>query len=308
MIKKPTIIVSSLGRTGTTFFTKYYKEIFPKGYSIHEPGMIRLKGLELNNVKDAISVFGFKHAVLRKLLNLPDIKYVSKKRMEGKISKEVAALLIEKLREHFINKIEAPIYIESNYQFQGLLDVLPLSFENYRSIYIIRDPRDWVRSFINWRGLYHWTDIHYLLRNRLSPSAVGDQNYAKKWKKMDQFEKLCWAWQFINNYARETTNNDPNSRVYLFEDIFKSKKKTENLLELTEFTQDIKNIKRKNQDHILKVIDKTLGHKVNKPQTYDFPAWQEWDNSIAKKLQSICGELMDKLGYGTEEEWINKLK
>ena len=49
------------------------------------------------------------------------------------------------------------------------------------------------------------------------------KEYINKWSRMNQFEKLAWAWQYINRYAIKSTSHNPSTKIYLFEDIFSSK-------------------------------------------------------------------------------------
>ena len=44
-IEKPTILVTSLGRTGTDFFAKFFASIIPDCTSLHEPDIIQNTGV-----------------------------------------------------------------------------------------------------------------------------------------------------------------------------------------------------------------------------------------------------------------------
>ncbi|MEA3449815.1 MAG: hypothetical protein U9Q85_02455 [Patescibacteria group bacterium] len=304
MINKPTIIISSMGRTGTNFFARYFRKIFSDSVSLHEPGSIVLNRKKIR-FKKSLKYAGWRVSVINKFINTEDIKKLSKKRMEGKINKEETAEKIIKIRKNIINNIDKNIYIESNYQFQGVLDVLPLVFSNFQSLYIIRDPRDWVRSFINRRGLYHWSDLHYILNNRINAYAVGEKTKTE-WKQMNQFEKLSWAWNFINGYALDSIKKTATCRLIKFEDIFVADNKTNNLLAITDsLRQENRNLKiNKNYKKITKTI---LEKKINKSYYSILPKWTAWENEQAKTLNKYCGKLMHKLGYGHEKEWQDLL-
>jgi hypothetical protein len=305
MINKPTIIISSMGRTGTNFFARYCRAIFKNSCSLHEPGAVIFKRQRIRILKN-IKYAGWRATIFKKFLNSEDIKHISKKRINGQIDEKIAAEKIINLRKKIIEKCQANLYIEANYQFQGLLDVLPLAFSNFRSIYIIRDPRDWTRSFINRRGLYHWSDIHYLLGNRISAHETKEKT-KKEWKKMDQFEKLAWSWAHINEYAINSIKNTAECRLIKFEDIFKSPNKTKNLIDVISFLRQIENCPPliKNLEEATEEILQT---KVNKSYYSIMPKWDKWSKEQAKILDLYCGRLMNKLGYGQEEEWLYLIK
>lgn len=42
--------------------------------------------------------------------------------------------------------------------------------------------------------------------------------------------------------------------------------------------------------------------------TYQFPKWPKWGKEQTKKLNNICGELMEKFEYGKEGEWKQKVQ
>lgn len=304
MIKKPTIIITSLGRTGTTYLADFLQKYFVDAAVFHEPGIIDLKNFNIQKIFKSIKDYGFTNAVLKKILGIRDIESISSTRIKSKINISTAAKKLIKARKKFIYKFDKNIYIESNYHYYGLLDILGDAFENYRAIFIIRDPRDWVRSAINKKWMYHKSDINIYLRNRIIPSMVYDKINAKKWKNMDQFERLCWAWNYINSYAIKSAHNNKNTKIFLFEDLFTSPNKFQNQKELLNFISEIVGTNQQNNLETKNIlIEKSLAAKINKSPFNILPKWTEWDKEKAIKLQSHCGEIMKKLGYGYEDKW-----
>ena len=88
---------------------------------------------------------------------------------------------------------------------------------------------------MNAKLFYHNADFNTIFNKRLTPIIINDLNYKNKWKYMSQFEKLCWGWTEINNYALNTINKNPNAKLFYFENIFKSKDKYYNLDNLLKF-------------------------------------------------------------------------
>lgn len=293
MIKKPTIIITSGGRTGTLFFTKLFNN-FENIASVHEP-----ENIDIKNIKK----FGFINSVLRKIQGKWGITSISNNRMLNKLSIIRASDELIKQRKKYIEGFKKNLYVESSYHYYGLLDVLPLSFKTHKAIFIIRDPRSWVASHMNKKEFYHLSNPHTWFKTRISPRKVNDIKYLKIWKKMDRFEKLCWAWNYINNYAIGSIKKNPNAKLFFFEDLFISEKKVENMSRLINFILDLKNVKISRPKKLNEIIKKSLSRKVNKPQSYNFPKWKKWTPEQAKTLYKICGPLMEKLEYGNEMEW-----
>lgn len=304
MITKPTVIVSSLGRTGTTFFGEFFKNNLRGVKAFHEPASIHYKRKKfLKELNFNIKNFGFNNTVLKKFFGQWGILAISNDRISKKINDKTAVKKIIEQRKKFAEQWDEDLYIESSYHYYGILDLLPSAFENVKLVYIVRDPRDWVRSYINLHGWYHWSDINNLLNNRLSPKMINDKKTAKEWKNYTQFEKLCWAWNYMNSVAIKNIENLPNCKIFKYEDIFVGSSKYDNLENLVNFITDFKNIKVQLNNDFKKSLDK----KIHKPKEYFFPCWQNWDTKKAAHLDMTCGPLMRKLGYGKEDGWLKKI-
>lgn len=297
-ITKASIIISSLGRTGTSFLANFFQNYYAQIAAFHEPGLINI------NKKSLLEIFEF--ILENHFINLGtnNIRKISNQRLNNTITKEAAAEAIIKIRKDFIEKQNQKIYLESSYHFASLIDTLPLTFEKFRAIYIIRDPRDWVRSWINVGKLYSAKDLHYLMGNR--PSPRKDSKEYQAWKKYNRFEKLCWLWQEANSYALNTLDKI-NGQYFLFEDLFKSKNKIQNFKRLINFSLEVSDNKLDSQANIESLLEMELVKKKNIATTYAFPKWKNWNPYQARKLDKICGKLMHKLKYGREEEWKNLL-
>jgi hypothetical protein len=73
LITKPTIIITSLGRTGTKFFQLLFEEIVPDSTSLHEPdylnfGQYRGWGERIRQVVRQLRESGVSNLVVRKSL------------------------------------------------------------------------------------------------------------------------------------------------------------------------------------------------------------------------------------------------
>ena len=291
MIEKPTIIITSVGRTGTQFFAKFFQNILDDATCLHEPDILKIGRGEsiLQQLKDS----GFWNLLIRKSVSNWSLIELADQRLREKIDDKNAIKSFYAQRAHFITTKKGKIYVESNSGYYGLIDLCSQTFKNYRIIYIIRDGRDWVRSWMNWGFMY---DKNWLL-NKIShswPTAeeVPSDSFASSWKDMKRFEKICWAWTTLNSYAIEKINYDKNAKIFLFEDIFKSHERYKNLEELVDFS-----ISSCDYEALyLNTANGWLDQKIHK-SIGDFPKWDQWSNEHKKTFDSICGKLMQDLGY-----------
>lgn len=305
MIDKPTIIITSIGRTGTKFFSILFEGIIPDSTSLHEPDffkIIRYRGVDkkVKEIFKQVRTVGIRNILLRKLLGQWSLVLLSDARMKRDINIEKARRKVEQQRRNFVENRPGSMYIESNLGYYGLIDVLPKVYKRHRVAYIIRDGREWVRSWMAWGemqgrpgAIYGKSRIENLLGHRW-PTAleIKEDIYHNKWFSMSDFEKLCWAWSRLNTYAIETIPKNPNARAFRFEDIFESKKRYQNLEELVQFVTTIPGVELVPSES----LDGWLNNKVQKSSD-QFPAWNEWTSKQKAQFMEICGPLMKKLEY-----------
>lgn len=291
MIEKPSIIITSAGRTGTAFFFDLFKTILKDCKVFHEPENINFR--EISETLWKFKKFGFLNTTVKKIQGKWGITSISNRRMSGKLTIDEASNLILNERKKFIESFTERVYIEASYHYYGLIDVLPNVFRRHKAIYIIRDGRDWVRSHMNKKEWYYEKNPHTKYNTRLSPMILDDDEYNLKWKAMSRFEKLCWAWVRINNYALSSIEKNPNARLIYFEEIFLSSQKYNNLKTIVDFATDVPHYGKINYDSLEGKLDK----KINKPPTYKFPHWRKWSQEQLGQFKEICGSVMEKVGY-----------
>lgn len=302
-INKPSIIITSLGRTGTSYFSKFFENNFKGTRSFHEPGRIDFDLSVFNTIR----LYGFYGSLLKKLLGQWDISGISNARLAGKISKNEAIEQLVTQRRNFIEQFNEPYYVESSYHYYGLLDIIPDVFENFQAVYVVRDPRDWVRSCINRQWRYNWKDYQYWLGNRPTPKMLNDKKYSGRWTKMDRFEKLAWLWNAVTTYAVNSAKESKNVSIITFEKIFTDKNSHKNMTKLVEKLTDLRGQGPEATSSLDSAIKKAMKTKVNKAPTNKFPKWTDWNRKKAATIEEHCGTTMKKIGYGREEEWFKKI-
>lgn len=299
MIEKPTIIITSLGRTGTLFFTALFKEIIPDGTSLHEPdylnfGQYRGTRERIRQVIRQLHESGVSNLIVKKyLLGRWNLLKLSDARLRRKLGYDEAVQQVLSQRRGFVHSRKGSVYIESSAAYRGLVDVLKDVYQHHRAIYIIRDGRDWVQSMINFSILYNHGRIRGLVHHPgPTPMDIENDPYQSKWKTMSRFEKLCWAWVRLNSYALGTVQQNPNARIFRFEDIFKSKNKYQHLEDLVRFATSLPGV----ESGVSFSLEGWLDRKIHK-SIVKFPAWPEWSLEHKQQFRAICTPLMTELDY-----------
>jgi len=298
MIDKPSIIITSLGRTGTLFITNLYREIFTEGTVLHEPdyfnfGQYRKAKSIMDMIGRQINEAGFKNIVLKKILGQWSVVDISHQRMLGRISRSQAAQRLINQRAEFIQSRKGLVYVESSSAWFGLMDVLGDVFPVHRGFYIIRNGIDWVRSKMNFGNIYN----KGFFRSMISyswPTALDFKNdlYHTRWTNMTRFERICWAWTRMNEYGIHCVSENPTARIVKFEDIFQSPDRLDHLMNFISYSVEIMEDRKVNYRDLVDLLDKKIHTSSG-----EFPTWKDWSDSQKAQFKDICGDLMEKFEY-----------
>jgi len=294
MIEKSAILVTSIGRTGTEFFAKLFSDIVPNCTSLHEPDIIKFPGIQDRFAHYSLQTqrAGFWRMVVLKAFGKWTLAKLSDSKLQGTLSLSEAAKNLHAQRNEFISRMPGSVYVESNLGYYGLLDVIPCVFKNYRTIYIVRDGRDWVKSMMNWGEVYGKGRIRKLFaHNWPTAKDIKNDEYASQWDALSRFEQLCWAWSRLNRYALNTISENPYARIYKFESIFLAKNRYQNLDDLVSFAVSLPGVAGE-----LGTTNGWLEQKIHQSSS-QFPGWEQWTKDQQHKFDEICGPQMEKLGY-----------
>ncbi len=304
-IYKPTIIISSLGRTGTKFFAQLFRELIPNCDAYHEPDMLTIYRRNFfSNTLKQINDAGVINLMIRRPLGRWSIVHLSDARLKRVINREQAIAKLIKYRKNFLRTKRSAIYVESSSGYYGLMDVLDDVYAHYRAIYLVRDPRHWVRSAYNRSKLYNKGKLFSTLSHTW-PQAdqFKDDPDKKNWTNLPRFVKLCWHWNNLNSFALKKIGHNPNIKIIKFEDIFFHGNKKEHINKALDFVCNINGLLIKHS----KITDQQ-NNIINKSHQAGLSSWKTWTSDQAQILEKYCGRLMAALGYGKEDIWQDKLK
>lgn len=282
--------IVSAGRTGTKFFGNQLRHMIGGAFSVHEPDV--LMDFKLKSVSQ-LRLFGWYNLIFGKLTGKSGIRNLSQNYLAGKLSLPELKTAILEHREKFYRNISQDLIIESYSGWYGALPAIRSLYKNYKIIVIVRDPRDWVVSNMNWGTMYGKRDwVSRLKLDRLNPAMINDAHYRNQWRHFTRFQKLCWAWSAIYGILLKETAGDPNCVIFKFEDLFLSKQKYEHLENLLAFLSRYPG--RQFNYHLKEnILDKVANPNVSN----SFRRWEEWDNDMKNDLIRLCITVAHKFGY-----------
>lgn len=288
---KDVVFIVSGGRTGTKFMGERLSRIVDDCFSVHEPDVF--DGFNIRTW-EKIKTFGIYHMVVGRLLSRTGIRNLSQKFMSRKISADELRLRVLAHRKEYYSSIPNNLIIESYYQWYGILPILPEIFPSYKVLAVIRDPRDWVTSWMNFGAHFGERDwVDRLGFNRLNPQMIHHEDQIFDWNSMTRFQKLCWTWKTVYEKIFEFSEHDPNTLMVRYEDLFLDKKKERNFVNCLEFITNFHN--RSYYYHFDQTV---LSNRIHATKDKSFPEWMEWDPAHRLYLTKVCSPLMKKFGYG----------
>jgi hypothetical protein len=186
------------------------------------------------------------------------------------------------------------IYIDSNNQIYALVSLKPDIYPGLRIIHLVRDPREYVRSHINWTRHRFKSFVANHLIPFWQPNAwLLKEMSLSKWLRLTQFERYSWIWNFKNRLIRQTeASGIPYLRIR-FEDFFINPEPLSHLNQLLDFI-GLESISG---------IQASFQQPVNPAKGKTFPAWPMWSHRQRRQLADYCGATMSEYGYGQEPEW-----
>lgn len=301
--EKHLIFITSLGRTGTLFIGENASRMIRDCVSYHEVDV--LVPTEARNWARKMRGQSLLRMTVGKLLPRRSLATLGVWRVAGRIGDEEALGVIRDLRADFFAAQAAGVVLEANTQYADLADLLPRAFPQANVVFVIRDPRAWVRSMMNFRaGLYAWRDPRgWFPHMRVRPHDTGEADLARRWRRMPRFEKIAWSWAARHRAILPRIAGNPRIRLLRYEDILESAGKEASFRAMLDFATAFPDGFRA----AVAFDPALLAQRSHSSRDGSFPGWRRWDAGLALALERHCGGLMRPFGYGGEPEWTEKL-
>jgi len=248
----------STGRTGTTALAQYFDAAYPDVVARHEPRPSR------------------------------HLRVMSNRRLAQRSSRTAAASALYAARRRFFSESRGSLYIESNPYLYGFLDVFDDVFRSARVVHIVRDPRSYVRSAINFgfstgmRALATALVPYWSLKPELCEDPVR-----RSWGEMDPVERLAWFWNRINRHLAqgEALFGERYMRIR-FEDLFDTRGAALHAL-----------ARWLGLPHRTQLVDAMRAHAINASKSTRLPNWDSWPEPQKDALRRQCSHTAAEYGY-----------
>lgn len=248
------LFIVSTGRTGTQFLASFLSEMGADAR--HEPGPFWLR-----NLSNA---------------------YVS-----GHASPERARRLLLKTRRN----LNAPLYVEASCLVYGLVGPILDVFPDAKVIQVVRDPRTYVRSAMDW-GVHRagGRPLNLVPFRRLSPAQFDPWSLGARldWARTRQFGRVCWNWLALNRAIRQQGQGAARFRTVRFEDIFDRERGFPGLHAIA----GLVDVEASDE-----AIERFGPRLVNAARRREFPTFLDWPAPMRRYLADLCGEEAGEYGY-----------
>lgn len=194
-------------------------------------------------------------------------------------SSEMASRYINAFRKRRMHCLasgkDVSTYGEVNSNLRFHTSALKEAFPNATLLHLVRDGRDVVRSIMA-RDHYTGDGVGH---HSLSPQE--DDPLWQEWGELTRFEKICWLWA------------DGNSRVR--QDVGSFVKFEKLISDYSYFEEEIE------ARLGVRVGEERWRAAIKRPRNvsekYVVPRWTEWESSLVRQFDRICGDEMRKFGY-----------
>ena len=296
---KQLTFIASGGRTGTQYFGDLLSETVSDAYSEHEPDMVA--GVSMLTVSRVVE-FGLWNMIVGRLLGQTGVRIIGQRYLEGKIPKDVMHRKLRSLRNGYHKRIPQSLVIESYYAWWMVADQIGEIWPGAKVAGILRDPRDWMASWLRHESRRRNGALtERLPPGPLTPTGLGDTDAELQWASLDQVGRLAWEWGRIADTLDRAAEHSGNVAVFRFEDLFYGERTA--LADFVEFVSTHDH----GPSHSIVDID-AMSRDVRNSSPGPRTSWQDWSDRQIAAVAHFCGNGMDRHGYGSEDEWRDRVR
>lgn len=252
------LFVLSTGRVGTEAMT-HLLALSPDIYAEHEPSPQFLEET-LNSFYDESSQKDFG----RYYLNSRLISAAHKSQLR---------------RALFRGRVLAETSNRLTYVAHHLSIYLPRS----KFIFLHRDPAEVIRSAM--RRSYYVN--HPWDRYRIEPKP--DDPIFQKWGDFSSFQKCCWYYAAVNEFALDFIEKIPVERCFVLSSQALFDAESETVASLFSWIGA--------REPSSSDVEALMGRKINSQETGVFSSWDDWSDEEKAQMIELCGPVAQRLGY-----------
>jgi hypothetical protein len=257
------VVILSTGRTGTKALAHFFNTTYDNVTALHEPRPSR------------------------------HLRLLSNRAMAKGMTPDAAVRSLANARSKLLASLTRPVYIESNWYIYAFLDALrPVFGENTKMLHVVRDPRTYVPSMLNY-GTYAGLKAvatKFLPYWYIRPEQMIE-NPPKRWTQMSEAERLAWHWHVVNTELDRAPAMFGDDYLFMrYENLFAPD--GSGLAKLLPWIGLPENPG---------LLEKIRGERVN-ASTGKSSAWAKIDPDARRAVMEMCGEQMRRYGYEVESE------
>lgn len=265
------ILFLSTGRTGTKFLASILRDTIPDADVFHEAG----ERSRVINILSHMNLAGI----------TPQAYTVSAWK----------GVVLESLNK---SRASRNFYIDANNHIYMLVRNHPELYPGLKVVHLVRDPRTYIRSHLNWSNSRFKSFLANYLIPFWQPSAVmtGEMSLGE-WLRLSKLERFAWIWNFKNQYINQLEGSSTPYLWVRFEDLFSETQPGLTFRMILDFIGLEKN----------QPMDGFFSKTINASKNKRVPEWNQWPEPLCQKIDQLCRSGMEKFGYGNEPDWNKKL-
>ncbi len=209
--------------------------------------------------------------------------------LHGWLTYAVLRRCVLRIRGKQIRSCHRPVYCQVFSLDHLPAKIISENFDNVSVLHLVRDPRTFVVSYLNWMHGRWKSYVANKLLPAWHPSGywTGEKSW-EEWCRMDEFQRVCWHWTYKNRLLEHFFNHSGvRYRRVRFEDLFLGARSEGILREVIDF------LGVPFQKRFLRVLEKPQN---TSRKTY-FPRYPDWPPRSKEQLLNICAEEMQRYHY-----------
>ena len=228
------------------------------------------------------------HLPRHRCINLLTTLYLEQRISLHQFEKAVSLLL-----GRYIDQFPDRDYVETTAFSYLAAHSVRLSSHRKKLVHVVRDPRTWVISRLNWTSSARKSRVAHRYMPFWNPRGDKVGFYESSiWARMNELERTSWLWKYKNDLIDETYGKSGYEvHRLLFEDIVDPEKVVDTLDCLLRFM----GLQSKSDKEIQEYFNSRKHQNPSPAKIY--PPWDKLSEKQQLSLIQICGISMRNFGY-----------